>query len=279
MTSAAIQIGPMIAVTLPSVPESAGMARSHVRAVLECQGLGVYADDAEMVTAELVSNSVEHASASIADDITIAIMLVWNPPAVVLVVVDSSPAPPVMREPTLESDRGRGLRIVDALCARWGWQLRGKGKVVTAVLEKEEFPVNGSLTRPHAHWEKIMKRTAAHLETGENDWLMVRTNVLDDEAEEMLRLFAERRFLLPLPRPAVAVWSPDDDARIHRNIRQLRMEAEEAEGVTGLHDVPVDIPDSDMWGLMLDMTERLRKIQEIVTAPVALETGSDDDAA
>jgi hypothetical protein len=37
--------------------------------------------------------------------------------------------------------------------------------------------------------------------------------------------------------------------------------------------------DHDMWALLLDMSERLRRIQEIVNAPVTVnleEPGSDD---
>jgi len=51
---------PLIAFTLPSSPEAAGIARCHVRAALDYHGLGDYADDAETITSELVTNAIEH---------------------------------------------------------------------------------------------------------------------------------------------------------------------------------------------------------------------------
>jgi anti-sigma regulatory factor (Ser/Thr protein kinase) len=128
----------MIAFTLLSAPESVGMARIHVRAALEHRGLGIYADDAEIVTSELVANSIQHVSADVADKIFVVLMRVLNPSAVAIVVKDASPDPPVMRELTPESEGGRGLRIVEALSARWSWNPDGDGKAVTAILSKEE---------------------------------------------------------------------------------------------------------------------------------------------
>jgi anti-sigma regulatory factor (Ser/Thr protein kinase) len=138
MTTTAIATDPMIAFTLVSAPESVGKARVHVRVALEYQGLGIYADDAETVASELVSNSVQHVRADITDKISVVLMRVQNPSAVAIVVKDASIDPPVMREVIPESQGGRGLRIVEALSVYWTWNLEDGGKAVTAILAKEE---------------------------------------------------------------------------------------------------------------------------------------------
>jgi anti-sigma regulatory factor (Ser/Thr protein kinase) len=53
----------LIAFTLPSTPYSVQMARFYVRAALSYHGLDDFAEDAEMVASELVTNAVRHASA------------------------------------------------------------------------------------------------------------------------------------------------------------------------------------------------------------------------
>jgi hypothetical protein len=121
------------------------------------------------------------------------------------------------------------------------------------------------------------------LEIGDNDWLMLLNAASADRAEETLaalRVLSKRGYLMPVPKPAVAVWKPDDDARLWRNMRQLEISDEEASAIAGTHDT-TDIPDhdSDMWELLLDMSERLRRIQEIVNTPATVnleEPGSND---
>jgi hypothetical protein len=58
MASTAAELDPrLIAFVLPSIPESARMARFHIRAALGFHGLDEYADDAEAITSELVTNA------------------------------------------------------------------------------------------------------------------------------------------------------------------------------------------------------------------------------
>ena len=61
-TTAATGTASLIAFILPSSPESVRIARFHVRAALGFHGLGDYADDAETITSELVTNAIEHAA-------------------------------------------------------------------------------------------------------------------------------------------------------------------------------------------------------------------------
>jgi anti-sigma regulatory factor (Ser/Thr protein kinase) len=137
MTTAAMNADPMVAIVMLSTPESVGMVRGQVRAALEYGGLGAYADDAELIASELVSNAVRHGSTGQEDKITVALIRVTNPSGVAVIVIDSSSNPPVMRELTLEDEGGRGLRIVDALAASWDWRPKGQGKAVIAILAND----------------------------------------------------------------------------------------------------------------------------------------------
>jgi hypothetical protein len=56
---------------------------------------------------------------------------------VTVIVSESLPEGPAVREVSADSERGRGLRIVGALSARWGWHPEHGGKAIFAVLAKE----------------------------------------------------------------------------------------------------------------------------------------------
>jgi anti-sigma regulatory factor (Ser/Thr protein kinase) len=119
--------------------EHVGLARCLVRATLEYRGLGDHADDAEIITSELVTNAMRHACADpIEDKIGVMLMRVWHRQAVAVVVSDSSPVPPVKRTNTVTNEQGRGLQIVEALSVHWGWNPENGGKAVYAVLAKEK---------------------------------------------------------------------------------------------------------------------------------------------
>ena len=127
----------LIAFTVPGIPASVRIARSHVRAALGLHGLGEFADDAAAVTSELVTNAVEHVCGPGAGPIGVTLALAWDPVRVTVTVSDSSPEGPVRRDTPAGSERGRGLQIVAALSARWGWHRHGDGKAVFAVLAQE----------------------------------------------------------------------------------------------------------------------------------------------
>lgn len=57
---------------------------------------------------------------------------------VLIEVADASKSPPVRRGVAGEwSENGRGLAVVEALSARWGWRPEPWGKVVWAVCSSE----------------------------------------------------------------------------------------------------------------------------------------------
>jgi anti-sigma regulatory factor (Ser/Thr protein kinase) len=63
MTATTTETTSLIALTLPGTPYSVRMARFYVRAALSYHDLGHYAQDAEAVASELVTNAIEHAGA------------------------------------------------------------------------------------------------------------------------------------------------------------------------------------------------------------------------
>jgi anti-sigma regulatory factor (Ser/Thr protein kinase) len=101
---------------------------------------GTLIEDACQITSELVGNAVEAIERTSPHDRRVrgAIRLRLGPQGgrMLLEVWDSVPEPPVLREPDLLAESGRGLHIVRSLAAQFGWfpdQDKG-GKTVWAVL-------------------------------------------------------------------------------------------------------------------------------------------------
>jgi anti-sigma regulatory factor (Ser/Thr protein kinase) len=134
MAIAATQTTSLIAFTLPGTPYSVQMARFYVRAALGYHDLGHYTGDVETVTSELVSNAIAHASAAA---INLELMHLEDSGAVVVIVTDPSPLPPIKRDPAEDTEHGRGLHVVEALSAQWGWTPDEPGKAVYAIFTKE----------------------------------------------------------------------------------------------------------------------------------------------
>lgn len=107
-------------------PESAAAARAFVREVAPEIGPMVDLDTALLVTTELVSNVILHASS---DWLTVVIDSA-GPSVMRVTVSDSDPAHPIRkREVGAGEPHGRGLEIVDRLARAWGVDdLTGDGK-------------------------------------------------------------------------------------------------------------------------------------------------------
>jgi anti-sigma regulatory factor (Ser/Thr protein kinase) len=128
----------LIALALPGTPESVPIARRRVRAALGFHGLGEFTEDAGVITSELVANAVQHACEDGTRTIGVILTHAGAPATVTVAVSDSSPQVPVRREtPAGSEQQGRGLQIVEALSAHWGWRCGGGRKVVFAVLARE----------------------------------------------------------------------------------------------------------------------------------------------
>ena len=138
MAGMAVETDPqLIAFTLPSIPESARIARFRIRAALGCHDLGHLADDAGIITSELVTNAIQHAGCDGTETIRVTLARTQDQDAAIVVVSDSSPHGPVMRNPSADSEPGRGLQIVASLSVHWGWHPEPRGKAVYAILATE----------------------------------------------------------------------------------------------------------------------------------------------
>jgi anti-sigma regulatory factor (Ser/Thr protein kinase) len=124
----------LVAFTLPGTPYSVRMARFYVRAALNYHNLGDYAENAEVVASELVTNAIAHAGARA---VGLELTYLEDSGAIAVIVTDSCPLPPVPHDPAADTEHGRGLHLIDALSARWGWQRRDPGKAVYAILVRK----------------------------------------------------------------------------------------------------------------------------------------------
>jgi anti-sigma regulatory factor (Ser/Thr protein kinase) len=106
-------------------------------------------DIAALLASELVTNAVQHAGVTEPQPVgmptraelpLIRIRLLELQDSFVIQVWDTSPQPPRLLTPSTDSERGRGLRLVNALSIRWGYyDTRMGGKVVWCEIAKEDL--------------------------------------------------------------------------------------------------------------------------------------------
>ncbi|TXS15681.1 SpoIIE family protein phosphatase [Streptomyces sp. wa22] len=108
-------------------PQGLSEARSIVRQALTDWGLAGLADDAELVTGELLVNVLLHTEGG-----AVLTLEVLPEPVrrIRLSVQDRSSVWPRRRTPGETSTSGRGLLLLDAVAERWGIEPRGEGKAV-----------------------------------------------------------------------------------------------------------------------------------------------------
>ncbi|MFI7101053.1 ATP-binding protein [Streptomyces sp. NPDC050161] len=120
--------------TYPREAASSGKARRLTSTALRTWNVAPLTDDAELVTAELVNNAVQHGTGH---SLRVSIKRI-SASRVRIAVTDRSLRLPAIRHPDVEDVAGRGLLLVVALSARWGTDIRGWGKVVWAELSLTE---------------------------------------------------------------------------------------------------------------------------------------------
>jgi PAS domain-containing protein len=110
---------------LPEEPRAAGQARNLARTQLTDWDL---ADEdlittTELLVSELVGNVVRHATGPVR-------LRMLRSGALICEVSDGSPTTPHIRHTSVTDEGGRGLRLVSALCRRWGTRHTRTGKSI-----------------------------------------------------------------------------------------------------------------------------------------------------
>ncbi len=114
-------------------PEAAKAARDFTMSTLLEWQLDGLVHEAVLIASELVTNAIRHGRCGTDDGVELA----WRRQAarVICMVNDRSPLPPVLGSAAQDAESGRGLQVVQALAAAWGWMmLTATSKAVWAAL-------------------------------------------------------------------------------------------------------------------------------------------------
>jgi anti-sigma regulatory factor (Ser/Thr protein kinase) len=114
---------------------ASGTARDFTRQILGSWGLRELAEDAVVIVSELVTNALRHGArdrnGSVRDGSgheRVELILLRRPGQMVCAVTDRGAEPPVLARPDPSAEAGRGLCVVEALAATWGWTRLGTHK-------------------------------------------------------------------------------------------------------------------------------------------------------
>lgn len=117
---------------LPHTAAAVPVARALVRSAFAEVGHAADRDTAELLTAELVANAVEHTAGRGPIELVVELL----PTGCQVEVHDPDPAPPgqltrpVLEEPDLWQEGGRGLLLIRALSSSCGHRPTPRGKAV-----------------------------------------------------------------------------------------------------------------------------------------------------
>ncbi len=113
---------------LNAVPAAAGEARRQVQAYIYAWDVGVDPQTATLLTSELVTNAIRHATGE-----HILLILTSGSGQFRVDVHDTSTCGPVPVAVPAEAETGRGLMLVESLSADWGfyWTVAGKAVYFT----------------------------------------------------------------------------------------------------------------------------------------------------
>lgn len=110
-------------------------AREFTTQILRGWGLLALAEDATVIVSELVTNAIRHGGRSAVVPDPVELILWRQSGQVVCAVTDPGADPPVLTQAEPLAEAGRGLHVVEALSATWGWtRLSGRRKAVWAAL-------------------------------------------------------------------------------------------------------------------------------------------------
>lgn len=111
---------------LPASPIAAPVARQLLGRACRSWAVADLLESAELVASELVANAVRHAAGPVV--LTVSL----HQGHLQISVGDESPALPHLYPASATDEHGRGLLMIEALCADWGTTSVGAGKIVWA---------------------------------------------------------------------------------------------------------------------------------------------------
>jgi anti-sigma regulatory factor (Ser/Thr protein kinase) len=121
---------------------AARAAREFTGQILRGWGLLVLADDAAVIVSELVTNALMHGGRDGAARADVELILWRRSGQLVCAVTDPGAGTPVPVQPDPFGEAGRGLHVVQALSATWGWTRFGDSrKAVWAAMGVPEADV------------------------------------------------------------------------------------------------------------------------------------------
>jgi anti-sigma regulatory factor (Ser/Thr protein kinase) len=121
-----------LTVYLMAGPAAAAEARRCVRETIAAWGLSVDPYIAALLTSELVTNAVRYAGGAVKLFVTCSCGLLR------VYVHDTSPVLPALLDSPPEAEDGRGLKLVAALSADWGYYRTSAGKAVHFALSTNQ---------------------------------------------------------------------------------------------------------------------------------------------
>ncbi len=129
---------------LPSEPASVPRARRLTLVQLAAWALHEFADDAELLVSELVTNALQHAGGPI----RLTLSLCSADRAVRCEVADEDPGQPRVCATDGDDESGRGLHLLDLLSRCWGSTRTAAGKVVWFELHVLPVALRAALQKP-----------------------------------------------------------------------------------------------------------------------------------
>jgi len=125
---------------LGALPSAVPCARYHARQVLWEWHLTAWAESAELLVSELLTNAIT-ASRAARPDSPVRLWLLSDTVRILVLVQDDSPHPPVCAELKTSAEGGRGLLLVEAISSQWDWYVPepdGVGKVIWAIMDTQD---------------------------------------------------------------------------------------------------------------------------------------------
>ncbi len=105
---------------IPGRPDQVGLARAFVARTLGTNQVGADADEATLLTSEIVTNAIQHSKSGV-DGGTVTIVVIGVSRGVLVEIIDDGSAGPPVVKGDLYAAEGHGLFLVQHLAAQWGY--------------------------------------------------------------------------------------------------------------------------------------------------------------